>query len=261
MKRLIGILGLSLAMTTVLAAPLPQKVLEAKVKDAMQDHAELNATYWKGDKMDPDVRAKLTKMGQDYFDDLQKKLPNIKLQDILFSGSLANYNYTKSSDIDVHVVVDTSKVSCDKRVVSGYIMLMNKYEHETANLSVFDTPLQISLSTSAKETGGAYSLLNATWLNKPVHPKPTYTKRELTEQVETYHLKITELQEAYTKNPATFDCERAKALSYQLGNGRTAGLKRDGYSSIENNLYRILRSVGDLKILREIKKQCKADEA
>jgi hypothetical protein len=261
MKKLLGILGLSLVMTTALAAPLPQKVLQEKVNNAMQDHEQLNPTYWQGDTMKPEVRAKLMQMGQAYFDELKEKLPNIKLQDILFSGSLANYNYTKSSDIDVHVVVDTGKVSCDKRVVSGYIMLMNKYEHATANLSVFDTPLQISLSTRVEETGGAYSLLHTTWLNKPVHPKPTYTKRELTEQVEMYHLKITELQEAYAKDAAVFDCQKATTLSRQLGRGRTAGLKRDGYSSIENNVYRILRSVGDLKMLREIKKQCKANEA
>jgi hypothetical protein len=257
MKHLIIMITL-LFVTSAIAAPLPAKLLEAKVNNAMQDHAQLNPTYWDGDKMNTEVRAKLNQIGQVKFDELKASLPNLKLQDILFAGSLANYNYTKSSDVDIHIIVDISKVSCDRKIVDAYVNLMNGYWFATANLSVLNTPLQVTTLTGLHETGGSYSLLNGMWLNKPTHPNPTYTKRELTEQVKLYHLKIHTLQEEYTKDSAAFNCPKAEALLKQLKDARGEGLKRDGYSAMENNTYRILRSVDDLKVLNGLIKQCNA---
>jgi hypothetical protein len=257
MKRLIGMI-LLLFVTTAIAAPLPADILETKVNNAMQDHEQLNPTYWQNDTMKPEIRAKLKQIGQVKFDELKASLPNIKLKDILFSGSLANYNYTKSSDINIHLIVDVSNVSCDRNVVDAYVNLINGYWFATANLSVLNTPLQVTVLTGLHETGGFYSLFNGTWINKPTHPNPTYTKRELTEQVKLYHLQIHTLQEEYTKDSAAFDCPKAEALLKQLKGARGTGLKRDGYSAIENNTYRILRSVNDLKVLNDLVEQCNA---
>ncbi len=260
MKRLMMTCGIAFTLTKALAAPLPDHVLEGLVNDAMQNHTELNTKYWQGDKMDPKIRTKLNKIGQSYYDDMSEKLPNLKLQDILFSGSLANYNYTKSSDLDIHLVVDTSKVSCDKRVLLAYVILLNKYLHATADLSVDGTPLQVSIVTDMHETGGVYSLMTGKWVNKPTHVKPMYTKEELASQVKLYHQKIEAIQEAYSTAPQASDCEKAHALSKELKSARGEGLKRDGYGSIENNVYRILRNVGDLNALYVITKQCQIDK-
>ena len=40
--------------------------------------------------------------------------------DIRFTGSLANYNWSRYSDIDLHIVVDFSKIDDDADLVKAY---------------------------------------------------------------------------------------------------------------------------------------------
>ena len=60
---------------------------------------ELNKKFW-NDKMelDPEVRGSLIKIATDIIDSLEM---SIEIEDIVFTGSLAKYNWSKYSDIDL----------------------------------------------------------------------------------------------------------------------------------------------------------------
>ena len=79
-------------------------------------HDELNPKFWtkkvskdgKKEKwiLDPIIRKKLLKIAEEFygkFDDVIGKKPIV---DIQLTGSLANYNYTDLSDLDLHVLID-----------------------------------------------------------------------------------------------------------------------------------------------------------
>ena len=42
---------------------------------------------------------------------------NVTIQDVRFTGSLANYNWSKYSDIDLHIVVDFEELDDNKELV------------------------------------------------------------------------------------------------------------------------------------------------
>jgi hypothetical protein len=50
---------------------------------------ELNPSFWKDDKFDPQIREKLLKISKDFYEALKLTAP---IKDIQLTGSLANYN-------------------------------------------------------------------------------------------------------------------------------------------------------------------------
>ena len=82
-----------------------------KINDILTINDTLKKEIWQGahgEDINPEVSRNLIQVAQDFFDGL--KLEGIVVDDITFTGSLANYNYTKFSDIDLHLLVDFSKV-------------------------------------------------------------------------------------------------------------------------------------------------------
>ena len=78
------------------------------VLNSFKIKGELCPDFWNENKLNPQIRTKLTKLANDFFKDLE--VPDgIKLKDILFVGSLANYNWSKFSDVDLHLVIDFSQ--------------------------------------------------------------------------------------------------------------------------------------------------------
>ena len=76
-------------------------------------HDELNPKFWKGEEIVEKVRKQLLLISEKWakFADI----PRSAIKDVVLVGGNANYNYTKFSDLDVHLVVDYSKiVDCEE---------------------------------------------------------------------------------------------------------------------------------------------------
>ena len=67
-------------------------------------HSNLNPVAWHGDQLRIEIRYRLLKIANTFVNYLE--IPNFKILDIVLTGSLANYNWTKYSDFDIHVVTD-----------------------------------------------------------------------------------------------------------------------------------------------------------
>ena len=92
----------------------------AELKLTLQYHDELNPKIWKStDKLNPEVRKALIKFAHAWAE--FAKIPKSMIQDIVMTGGNANYNYTNKSDIDVHVIVDRSKLFSDPKFVEEYL--------------------------------------------------------------------------------------------------------------------------------------------
>ena len=80
-------------------------------------NSQLNGKFWRKAEFDGDIRNKLLKIVDDFVSDDLKPL----IDDIQLTGSLANFNYTKYSDLDVHILLDFSKVNEDTDLVKGVL--------------------------------------------------------------------------------------------------------------------------------------------
>jgi len=67
--------------------------------------------------MIPALRKKLIDITKDFLANVPIKLP--KIDDIQLTGSLANYNYTPKSHLDVHILLDFNKIDEDTDLVKA----------------------------------------------------------------------------------------------------------------------------------------------
>lgn len=85
----------------------------------------------------------------------------VKPLDIVFTGSLANYNWTKYSDIDVHVIMNYKDVYENIEFVKEYFE-MKKYswmqDHDNLRIYGFPIELYVEDSNDAANSSGVYSL-------------------------------------------------------------------------------------------------------
>ena len=75
-----------------------------KIDKVLTINDTLQPDVWSKDKLNTVVSEKLMQIATKFFEDLNLK--GINIDDITFTGSLANYNWTKYSDVDLHILVD-----------------------------------------------------------------------------------------------------------------------------------------------------------
>ena len=77
-------------------------------KDAFDFNAreKLNTDVWEGNVLKDEVREKLLEIAEEFVKFINVELEMDDIKDIIFTGSLANYNYTKFSDIDLHLLIN-----------------------------------------------------------------------------------------------------------------------------------------------------------
>ena len=159
---------------------------------------ELNPKFWKNDKLDSRIRIKLLDIADDFIEFLG--VDWVKPEDITITGSLANYNWNKKySDIDLHILIDYSKV--DKRIdfVDNYFYSQKKlWNEEHKDLRIFGFPVEVYVQDVNKEhtSSGVYSLEKNEWVIEPEREKLSkkkVNKERIKKTVSQYTEKIDKL--------------------------------------------------------------------
>ena len=86
----------------------------------LQYHDTLNQLIWDGDKMLPKIQDRLLQIGNMWAEFAH--IPEDAIRDIVLTGGNANYNYTPYSDLDVHILMDMSKLPHDKEFLADYLL-------------------------------------------------------------------------------------------------------------------------------------------
>ena len=68
----------------------------------------LHSGLWVNGELRPEIRKNLHKIATDFAS--KHKIPDSAIEDITITGSMANLNWTKYSDIDIHLVVDFTDI-------------------------------------------------------------------------------------------------------------------------------------------------------
>lgn len=216
---------------------VPKDVLDSfKIKNT------LNQDIWIGDKLNPKVRQKLILIAKDFMKKLEiDKVPEIK--DIIFTGSLANFNWSKFSDIDLHIVLDFKKLGDDASFVEDYFWAQKALWNEEHDITIFNYPIEIYVQDEkAKlEATAIYSVLNDKWLLKP---KPTEFKLDtaaVKSKSEKFLNQLRDIKNDYDKKDYKKVVDKVDKIKDHIKNMRTSGLEKGGEFSLENIVFKVLR--------------------
>lgn len=210
----------------------------------------LNSKIWSPEnKLNPEVKKALLKIAQAYFDTLEL---DIKIKDIYFTGSLANYNWTESSDIDLHLIIDYSEVDDDADFIEDYLYLKKKAWVDSHRVGIYGFEVEpFAKNKEAKhEYKAIYSILNDKWVVKPTKDVPPVDFQTIREKSASLMTKIESLADIRDVE------KRAKAaekLKEKLSKLRADGLKKGGEYSNENLVFKTLRRSGHLEMLSNLK--------
>jgi hypothetical protein len=85
---------------------LREEAIPSKLKSdvKIEYHKKLNPQFWLNNHLKSNIRKNLLTLAKFYFKNLN--LEDVTIKDIIFTGSLANYNYTNLSDVDLHLVIE-----------------------------------------------------------------------------------------------------------------------------------------------------------
>lgn len=209
----------------------------------------LNQSIWNGTKLDPFVRKRLLKVATDFVDTLNLA-KNIKPDDIHLTGSMANYNWRKDSDLDVHIVIDFKKIDCDQKIATEYLhdesSLWN--EHHKITVRGHEVEVYIQDTRETVYAGGIYSLLKGEWVKFPKHIKMP-PKDEVKKKALVIAKSIDKLSAQLKKGDAEAVHKKLESIRKRIKKMRQRALASQGEGAVDNHVFKYLRQSGHMKKL------------
>ena len=241
-------------------------LFEEKIGSFYND--ELNPKFWdkkvnkEGEvkfEFDPLVRKKLLKIADDFFSKFDDLLKGAKIQDIQLTGSLANFNYTDYSDLDVHVLINFSDVDAPKDVlksaVDGIRFIWN-LRHDVV-VRGHDVELYLQDSKEPHTASGLYSLKDNKWIRKPKFDPPAVDEQDVNKKFDGLASDINQLQNKLllvqnVPSDAKDLYKRANKVKEKIQKMRKEGLSKSGEFSVGNLAFKKLRNEGYIEKLIDI---------
>lgn len=217
----------------------------------LQYHRRLNKRIFDSDDiMKDDVRKQLLKFAE-FFRSFAK-IPQFIVTDILMTGGNANYNYTVLSDIDVHLLIDRTKMGSDAELVDDYLQDKKTLFTLTNHIKVAGynvEPYAQDITESIPKNQGCYSILNNIWVQHPENLKLKFSKDEILEKgVEYYSGLINHIIDA------KLDLDNIKVLKDKMRSKRNTSIAKDGEFGRFNLIFKSLRNDGLLDRLNAYEK-------
>jgi len=195
----------------------------------------LNPDIWVNEsEINPNIRIKLLEVANDFYKNSKLTAP---INDVLLLGSNANYNWTPTSDLDTHILIDFSMLEMPMEAakeLTGLIKNQWNTEHDI-HIKSYNVELYIQDATSVNAATGIFSLLNNVWIKKPAKENIVLDMELIKQKYQDFVLKI---KNAIADN----NLERMKNVLKDVYDLRQSGLDRAGEFSTENIVFKLLRN-------------------
>ena len=206
-------------------------------QETIQFHDTLNPVAWDGLQLKPEVREKLLNIAQKFIDSWEFPVP---VEDIVLTGSNANYNWTKFSDFDLHVIVNMRGLP---NMSSDFLRLLLKVKktlwNKTHNIKIggFDVEVYAQDKTEPHIATGVYSLKQDQWIVQPTmqlngvdHPSVRKKAEDLMKEIDKVIMSRNEIA--------------INNMLVRIAELRKEGLQKGGEFSTENLVFKVIRNSG-----------------
>lgn len=202
----------------------------------------LNPAAWDGLELKSDVRDALLKVAQKFIDSWEFLIP---VEDIIITGSNANYNWTQYSDFDLHVIVNMKGVpSLSSDFIRLFLKMKKTLWNKQHNIKIkgFDVEVYAQDKTEPHYSTGVYSLKQNQWLIQPQmqlhdidHPSVRRRAEDMMKDIDKVLMSRNEIS--------------INNMLVKIAELRKEGLTKGGEFSTENLIFKVLRNSGYIQKL------------
>lgn len=203
-------------------------------------HKTLNKKVWNGFELKGKIRSKLLSIAQDFIYELDL---NMKINDIILTGSLANYNYSEYSDYDLHILIDFSKINNDIALVKKYFDATRKNWNNTHDILINGYEVEIYCQDiNEKHTAsGIFSILNNVWIKVPTIRNFSIDTNLIKFKAERIMYDIDDAIKKFKKGNYKESGELTKKIRDRISKLRKDSLQNGDELSIGNLVFKMLR--------------------
>ena len=210
---------------------------------SLQPQSRLNSILWEDGMLKDKAKDQLYRIALEFYLSLNIEAP---IKDIIFTGSLANYNYTKHSDIDLHVLVDYADIDENIDLVRDFLTAKKSLWNDKHDIkfSTHEVELYAQDENEPHHSTGVYSIVSNKWLAKP-SPKDTQI------DVTSVKAKASDLMgqiDDVVLQPSS-SIKKIRKLKDKIRRMRQSGLEKSGEYSVENLAFKVLRNTEYIKKL------------
>ena len=209
---------------------------------ALVPHKNLSTKVWQGEKLIPEIRLKLLKIAQDFYAYLDV---SAQLLDITLTGSLANFNYTKESDFDLHLIINYKDVDQNETLVEKLLSAKKTVWNNKHDIKIkgHEVELYAQNESEPHHSTGVYSIIKDEWLVKPERVRGVNNLDAAKKKAKQMMRQINTVLKSPNRMP------KIEKMKEKIRNMRQSGLERAGEYSAENLAFKLLRRTDYIKRL------------
>jgi hypothetical protein len=199
----------------------------------------LNPKLWEDEELREDTREALINIAKEFYDFLDTE---VTVLDLLITGSQVNYNYTKHSDLDLHLIVPFSQVDCDLPV-KEFFESKRKLWNKSRNINIRGVPVELYVEdVDEPAVSSTYSVIKNRWIKKPNFSDVRYDEDAVMKLVSSWERVI----DSAVQSKNLDACKKVREL---LTTFRKSGLARYGEFGVPNLVFKSLRNDGKIELL------------
>ena len=224
------------------------------IQEDIEKHDQLNPIIWNEDStIKSEVLSKLREIANEFILNLKEAEIEADINDIILIGSNANYNYTKDSDLDIHIILNNKNL--DPKIAESLYGAYRSIFNKNYDISIYGIPAEIyvELPGASRISNGVYSIKNEKWLVEPVMTEiPDIDTEKFDIQFKVWEDKYFDLLADY-KDGLLEDEQDIIDYVNDVYSLRKKGLAKEGEYGIPNLIFKELRNKGYLDKLKELK--------
>lgn len=199
--------------------------------------------------MREDIRKSLLKISDEFIETLGIEF---FIHDVVLTGSLANYNWSNFSDVDLHVLIDFEESDYPIDLLKEFFDAKKNVWNEKHDIKIkgYDVELYVQDVNEPHISSGVYSVLHNKWVVEPKKETPNIDDRMIIQKGEEFAKKIDNL----LKSPKNQNLlTKIEDLRKKIKDFRQSGLESGGEYSYENLTFKLLRRNGYIEKLLKLK--------
>lgn len=220
--------------------------------ESFEKNETLEPHFWQEDMLVPKISRRLKRIADDFVEGLD--IPVI-IEDLRFTGSLANYNWSRYSDVDLHLVVDFSKIDEDVELVKAFFDASRMRWNELHDIRIYGYEVEIYVENvgDVHKSSGVYSIANDSWIAAPDAEDIHFSFALARSKSDDILSQINAIGRFIDKKPRSA-LSAIERLKVKIRNMRRNGLDSPEQEfSAENIAFKILRREDSLQKLSDMK--------